>query len=421
MAASRKERVGADDDSWSMKKVLEIALGIVTSIGGFLEIGSMVTAAQAGAAYGFQLIWAIALGGICIIFLVEQAGRFSAVSHHTIPDALRERFGLDFFIIPLILLLLVIWLVLGAEMGGICVALELATGIRFQWWAFPVAFLIWLVLWKGTFGFIEKGVSLLGLVTLCFFVAVFMLHPNWSILGAGFLPTLPTHEKTHYWFLVVSILGASITPYLFFFYSSGAVEDKWDESYLNTNRVTAGGGMSFGTLISVAVLVVAAFVFPPRGIRVEHYQELAQILIPVMGRWGFWLFVASLGVACFGAAQEICLEVAYFVAQGFGWNWSENQRPLEEARFSAVYTIMIILGALLVSTGIDPLKLTTFSMALTAATLPVSVVPFLFLMNDKKYVEEHGNGWLSNAVVLFIIGLAFVLAIVTIPLEIFGG
>ena len=61
-----------------MKKILEIALGIVTSVGGFLEIGSITTAAQAGADFSFQLTWAIALGGLCIIFLVEQAGRFAA-------------------------------------------------------------------------------------------------------------------------------------------------------------------------------------------------------------------------------------------------------------------------------------------------------------------------------------------------------
>jgi Mn2+/Fe2+ NRAMP family transporter len=133
------------------------------------------------------------------------------------------------------------------------------------------------------------------------------------------------------------------------------------------------------------------------------------------------LFVASLGIACLGAAMEITLEIAYLAAQGMGWNWSENQRPLAEARFSLVYTITILLGMMIVMIGIDPLKLTIFSMALTAATLPVSIVPFLFLMNDKSYVRGYRNGWISNTVVVLIIGLAFILAIVTIPLQIFGG
>ncbi|PYS46664.1 MAG: hypothetical protein DMF68_18535, partial [Acidobacteria bacterium] len=381
----------------------------------------IATAAQGGAAFRFQLIWAIALGGLCLIFLVEQSGRLSAVSRHTIPDAIRERFGFSYYIFLLIVIALVMLLVLGAEIGGICVALEFVTGIGFQWWAVPVAILLWLIIWKGTFSLIENGVSLLGLVTVCFLVAAIMLHPPWKDVAMGALPTLPDHDKVHYWFVVVSILGASISPYLMFFYSAGAIEDKWDESYLSVNRVIATTGMSFGSILSIAVLIVAAMVLLPRGIQVEHYAQLPLILIDVLGYWGFILLAASLGIACLGAALEITLEIAYMVAQGFGWNWSENQRPLEEARFSLVYIIVIIMGALLVIVGIDPLKLTIFSMALTAATLPVAIVPFLFLMNDKSYVHEHRNSFFSNAVVLLIIGLAFVLAIVTIPLEIFGG
>ena len=131
-----------------MKKILEIALGIVTSVGGFLEIGSIATAAQAGADFSFQLIWAIVLGGLCIIFLVEQAGRFAAVSGRTIPDAIRERFGFNYFALLYLVLGLVSLLVLSAEIGGVCIALELATGIAFPWWAVPVALVIWLIIWK---------------------------------------------------------------------------------------------------------------------------------------------------------------------------------------------------------------------------------------------------------------------------------
>jgi Mn2+/Fe2+ NRAMP family transporter len=404
-----------------MKKLFEIALGIVTSVGGFLEIGSIATAAQGGAEFSFQLIWAIALGGLCVIFLVEQSGRFAAVSGRTIPGAIRERFGFNYFLFLYVVLGLVTLLVLAAEIGGVCVALEFATGIKFQWWAVPVALLIWLILWKGTFGVIEKGVSLLGLVTLSFVLAAIFVHPPWSQVLHGFVPTLPQNEKAHYWFIAVSILGASISPYLFFFYSSGAIEDEWDESYVGVNRVIAVSGMSFGSLISIAVLIVAAMVLLPRGIKVEHYYELPPLLTLILGRTGFWLFVASLGIACLGAALEITLEISYLTAQGLGWNWSENQRPRDEARFSAVYMIVIAVASVIVLVGIDPLNVTVFSMALTAATLPVSIVPFLFLMNDRKYMRGYGNGWFSNAVVLAIIGLAFMLAVVTIPLQIFGG
>ena len=404
-----------------MKKALEIALGIVTSIGGFLDVGSIATAAQAGAAFGFQLIWAIVLGTICIIFLVEMSGRLAAVSKHTLVDALRERFGVNFYLVPFATELLVDFLVLAAEIGGICLALQLITGISFYWWALPVAFVIWLLLWKETFSIIENGTSFFGLVTLCFVVAAVMIHPPWKEVAAGVLPSLPTHDKSHYWFIAVAILGATISPYLFYFYSSGAIEDKWDKGYLGVNRAVAGLGMSFGSVVSIGLLIVSAMVFLPRGIQIDSYEQAALILTGLFGYWGFILFVASLGITCLGAALEVSLDMGYIVSQAFGWNWSENQPPQEDARFSTTYTVCIFAASLLMLARIDPLKLTLFTMALTALILPLVIIPFLILMNDEHYLGNHRNGFISNTVIIFIIGLTFILAVVAIPLGILGG
>jgi Mn2+/Fe2+ NRAMP family transporter len=404
-----------------MKKVLEITLGIVTSIGGFLEMGSIATAIQAGALFGYQLLWSVLLGGLCLIFLVEQAGRLAAVSHHTIVDAIRERFGLNYSVLLLAVLGGVMLLVLAAEIGGVCIAMEFATGVHHAWWAVPVGLLAWLIIWKGTFGVIEQGVSLLGLVTLCFIVAAWKLNPDWHEAARGLLPTMPQRDHARYWFIAVSVLGASISPYLMFFYSSGAIEDEWDKSYLGANRMIATLGMSFGSTISMAVLMVAALVFLPRGIEGQDYKEFVSLLDDAFGHWGVWLLAASLGISCLGAIMEIALEMAYLTAQVFGWNWGENERPRDEARFSLTYVAAIAVAALIIAVGVDPLQLTVFTMALTAATLPVAVVPFLFLMNDKHYVGEHANGWLSNGVVLAVTALACVLAIVTIPLQLVGG
>jgi Mn2+/Fe2+ NRAMP family transporter len=284
-----------------------------------------------------------------------------------------------------------------------------------------VAFALWLLLWKGNFAIIENGVALLGLVTLVFVVAVFALGAPFGEMAAGLLPTLARHDTAHYLFIAVSILGALISPYLFFFYSSGAIEDKWDESYVGINRAVASLGMGFGSIVSLAVLVVAALTLFPRGIAVDSYDQVALTLVQPFGFVGFVLFAASLGISCFGASLEVGLDQAYITAQAFGWNWGESQKPKREARFSLTYTVMILLSSLLMVAGIDPLQLTLFTMALTAAILPLVIVPFLVLMNDERYMGKHRNGWVSNGVVVFVIGLAFVLAVVAIPLEIIGG
>ncbi|GAA6623219.1 Nramp family divalent metal transporter [Scytonema sp. NUACC26] len=407
------------------QKLLQVTLGILTSIGGFLDVGAIATAAEAGASFGFQLLWAIVLGTICVIVLVEMSGRLAAVSKHTLVDAVRERLGFTFYILPFIAEIATDFLVLAAEIGGVCIALQLVTGISFQWWAFPVAFAAWLLVWKGNFDAIEDGTSLLGLVTLVFVVATFKLHPNLSQLGVGLLPTLPRHDTAHYLFIAVGILGALISPYLFYFYSSGAVENHWTEKDLGINRIVAGIGMSFGSLVSLGVLIVSALVLGPRGIEVDRYEQVALVLTAPFGIWGFYLFAASLAITCFGAIVEVTLDIGYVTAQSFGWNWGENLRPKDAARFSTLYTVFLFASATLIAIGIDPLKLTLFTMAITAAILPLVVFPFLILLNDESYVGQHRNGWFSNALVIGVIGVSFILAIIAIPLEIyvevFGG
>lgn len=404
-----------------MKKLLPIALGIVTSVGGFLEMGSVTTAAQAGASFGYKLLWAVLLGTICLIFLVEMSGRFSAVSKHTIVDATRERFGFPFFSIVLLGMVLISFMVLVAELAGIGLSLQILTGIGFQWWAIPVSFVVWLLMWRGTFDLIETGASLLGLVTISFLVAAVRLHPDWSGVARGLFPGLEGDQKAKYGFMAVSILGASIAPYLMYFYSSGAIEDKWDLSYLPVNRVIAVTGMSFGGALSMGVLVASALALGPNLIVIDKFEQAALLMTTALPRWGFFLFAASMLFACLGAALEISLAISYFFAQGFGWNWSQNLTPSKDARFCLTYTLIILLAAVPLVLGIDPIKVTMIAMALTAATLPLAIVPFLFLMNDPIYLGEHRNGWISNTVVSIIILISFVLSVISIPLQIMGG
>src|SRR6185503_11594675 len=184
---------------------------------------------------------------------------------------------------------------------------------------------------------------------------------------------LPDDDKAKYWFLAVSILGASISPYLMFFYSSGAIEDKWDRTYLPINRIIAASGMTFGGFLSMAVLIVAALALRPKGIQVETFQQAALLMTTALPKWGFYLFALSMLFACFGAALEISLAISYFFSQGFGWNWSEDVEPSSDARFAFVYTLIIGFAAVPLMFGVDPIKITMMSMALTSATLPLAI------------------------------------------------
>ena len=180
-------------------------------------------------------------------------------------------------------------------------------------------------------------------------------------------------------------------------------------------------GMGLRMVLAVSTVAVAALVFGPRGLLLEDFHTLPDLLAIPLGRTGYRLFVAALGIACFGAAAEVALVAGYLVSNGLGWEYSKRERPRETPRFSIVYTVAIILAAIVPLSGVNPIDLTLVAMALTAATLPLAVFPFLVLMNDEKTLGVRKNRLASNLVVTAIVALAVVLAIVTIPLHIARG
>jgi len=404
-----------------MSALVDLILGIVTSIGGFVEVGSISTAAQAGSEFGFQLLWAIAAATAMLALLVEMSGRLAAVSKDSLAAAVRERFGIHFQLVPLAAELMIDILLLAAEIGGAAIAIKLLTGIGFQWWILPVGCTVWLVLWLCGFGLIEYGIGLLGLVTLAFVISAWQLEPNLVDLGGSLVPSLPTHHFTRYAFLAVSIVGATVSPYLLNFYSSGTVEEKVTERELWVNRTTAYAGMCFGGVVSMGVLVTSAMVLQPQHILVDSYEQAALMFVPVFRRWAITLFALALGVGSFGAAVEITLNAGYVFAQTFGWSWGANKQRRDAARFTSAFTFVLVAALAVSLVGFDPLRLTMLSVALTVVIMPAVVLPFLVLMNDEKYVKTHTNGPIGNGLLAALTILGCLLALVVIPLEFFGG
>jgi Mn2+/Fe2+ NRAMP family transporter len=404
-----------------VKKIFNLLLGVVTSIGGFVEAGSISTAAQAGSEFGFVLLWAIAVATVILALLAEMAGRAATVSKRSMAAAVRERFGFHYQMIPLGAEFIIDILLLAAEIGGVAVAVKLLTGVGFQWWILPIGLIVWLIIWFGNFTAIEDGVGLLGIVTLAFVVSAWQLHPDHKAVAAGFIPSVPNHDLTRYTFLAVSIVGATVSPYLLNFYSSGAIEEKWTEPDLWINRTTSYLGMGFGSIVSMGVLVTAAVVLGPLDMRVDSYEQAALMFVPVYGHWAVTLFACALGVGCFGAAVEITLNAGYVLAQSFGWTWGVDKPRRDAARFCAAFTTVLLLSLVIGLIGFDPLQMTLISVALTVVIMPLVVLPFLVLMNDEQFVKQHKAGPFSNGFLAALTILGALLALVVIPLEILGG
>jgi Mn2+/Fe2+ NRAMP family transporter len=404
-----------------LSAILDLILGVVTSIGGFVEVGSISTAAQAGSEFGYQLLWAVAAAALMLALLVEMSGRLAAISKRSMAAAVRERFGIDFQAFPLAAEACIDVLLLAAEIGGAAIAIKLLTGVGFQWWILPLGVTIWLLLWLSGFSVIEYGIGMLGLITLSFVAAAWKLGPNVKDLGASLAPSLPTHDAVRYAFLAISILGATVSPYLLNFYSAGTIEEEMSEKELWVNTTTAYAGTAFGSVVAMGVLVTSAIVLGPHHIQVDSYEQAALMFVPVFGRWAVTLFALSLGIGCLGAAVELTINGGYVAAQVFGWSWGANKPRREAARFTVAYTVVLLAALAVAMLGFDPLRLTMISVALTVVVMPVIVLPFLVLMNDEKFVKEHKSGPIGNGLLAVLTLLAGLMALVVIPLEILGG
>ena len=399
----------------------DLLLGIVTSIGSFVEVGSISTAAQAGAEFGFDLLWAVAAAAFMLALLLEMSGRLAVISKRSLAEAVRERFGIHFQSISLSTELVLDILLLSAEIGGAAIAIKMLTGIGFQWWILPVGFAVWVLLFTCGFAVIENGIGLLGLVTLSFAYAAFKLGPEPGALALGLVPALPDHDRVRYGFLAVSILGATVTPHVLNFYSSGTIEEKLEEKHLWVNTTTSYLGTCFGAVVSAGVLVASAIVLGPLDITVDSYEQAALMFGPVFGRWAVAVFAVSLGIGCFGAAVEMALNGGYVMAQVFGWSWGTEQPRRDATRFTTAFTFVLVVSVALALVGFDPLQVTMLSVALTVVILPVVVLPFLVLMNDPAFVKQHTSGRAGNLLLAAVTVLAAILALIVIPLQVLGG
>ena len=406
-----------------MKKWFSIGLGIVTATGGFLDAGTIATAGEAGAVFGLGLVWAIVLATGMVIILVEMVGRFSAVSKKPYAAAMREEFGFRFFLLPLIAETIAESLLLAAELGGMAIALSLFTGLSWHIF-FPIAaFLVLIIALFASFDWIENGPALFGLLMLSFVAAVIVLGgPSHTTLTTLWHPQIPQGEGVHYLYLVAAILGSTISPYLLYFYSSGALEEGWSGSSLMLNRITALAGMGFGCVGSLSLVLLTAMVLQPLHLQASTLGEIGLAMAQPFGALGVLLFAAVLFVTCLGAALECTLSLSYIVAQGFGWAWGKNNKRIADApRFNLMIVVFLSIAFVIGLTGVDPLQLALFASTVIALFLPISLTPFIILMNDPQYLgDKINNGW-TNTAVLIILLIAFVVAVVSLPLELLSG
>ncbi|MGZ6793394.1 MAG: NRAMP family divalent metal transporter [Mycobacteriales bacterium] len=401
-----------------MSRLLKVFLGVLTAIGGFVDIGDLVANAVVGARFGLSLVWVVAVGVAGICLFADMSGRVAAVTGRGTFDLVRERLGPRAGLLNLVASTFVTFLTLAAEIGGVALALELATSVSYLLLVPLVACLVWLVVWRMPFEKMEQGFGLAGLALLAFAVGLWQLGPDWgSLVSQALHPAVPDGEgHPTYWYYAIALFGAAMTPYEVFFFSSGAVEEGWSRKDLGTERLNVYVGFPLGGLLSVTIAATTAVVLMPQGISVDHLDQVALPTVLALGKVGLAFLLVGFVAATFGASLECALSTGYTVAQYLGWQWGKRVAPKEAARFHATVLVAVALGAMLILTTLDPVKVTEYSLVFSAIALPLTYFPILVVANDPDYMGEATNGRVVNGLATGYLVLLTVVSVAAVPL-----
>jgi Mn2+/Fe2+ NRAMP family transporter len=235
-------------------------------------------------------------------------------------------------------------------------------------------------------------------------------------------PSVPANETgATYWFYAVALFGAAMTPYEVFFFSSGAIEEKWTRKDISQSRINVLIGFPLGGLLSLAIAACAAIVLLPKGIAVSTLSQVVMPVVEAGGKVALAFVLVGIVAATFGAALETTLSSGYTLAQFFGWSWGKFRRPAQAARFHIAMIVCLVVGLGILATGVDPILVTEYSVVFSAVALPLTYLPILIVANDRQYMGRDVNGRLTNVLGVVYLAIILVAALAAIPLMIVTG
>jgi Mn2+/Fe2+ NRAMP family transporter len=398
-----------------VKRLLGVMLGVMTAIGGFVDISNLVTSGVTGARFGTSLTWAVVLGTVAMIVYGEMAGRIASVARRSVFHIVRERLGARLAMVNLVGSFALNLLTVAAEIGGVALAIELATGVNYLLFVPVVGLLAWVVIWRAPFSLMDNVVGLLGLTLLVFVGALFATHAHWADLAhSAVRPVVPPSEShLTWWFYAVSLYGSCVVPYQAYFFSSGGLEEDND---LLAMRVNTFVGFPLGGVLSIAIMWAAAVVLQPWQINATNLGEIGLPAAVAYGKVGIAFAIVGFVAATFGACLEAALSTGYMLAQYFGWPWGKRLRPSQAPEFHVATMIVLLAGTMLVLTTIDPIQLTLVSVVLSAVAIPLTYFPILVVANDQAYLGEKANGPVRNLLGGLLLVAIVLAALAALPL-----
>ena len=409
-----------DLKSWKVRAALFLAVvgpGFITA-NVDNDAGGIYTYSQAGAQFGYTLLWTMIPITVALVVIQEMASRMGAVTGKGLSDLIREEFGFRLTFIVMVTLVVTNFGNVVAEFAGIASSLQLF-GLS-KYIVVPVAaMVVWLMVVRGTYASIEKIFLAASGFYVCYIVAGVLAHPDWKAAAFATVtrPEAAGIRNYGYVYMVIALVGTTIAPWMQFYLQASVVEKGITPRQYRASRWDVILGCIFTDVVAWFIIVACAATLYANGQHdIGSAADAAQALRPLAGQYAYLLFAAGLFNASIFAASILPISTAYAVCEGLGFESGLDKKFHEAPVFYWLYTLLIALGAgVLLIPRLPLVYISVLSQVANGIVLPFVLIFMLLLTNDKELMGDQVNSRNFNiiawATVVVMIGLTLALLV----------
>ncbi len=393
-----------------------IGPGIIAASAGN-DAGGISTYSEAGARYGYSMLWMMLAMTPAFMIVQEMAGRMGAVTGKGFAALIRERFGVRLTFGAMVMLLGSTAATTIAEFAGVAAAMELFGVSRLI--SVPIAALIvWLLVVRGSYRRVEKVFLALSSVFVAYIIAVFLAQPDWGEVGRAFVVPSFVPDRG-FVALAIGLTGTTIAPWMQFLLQSNIVDKGTTVKEWRLARWDVMIGAVAANLIACAIIITTGTILHPAGIEIAGAEDAARALAPLAGPYAEMLFSVGLLSASLLAAAVLPLTSAYAVCEAFGWESGLDRGWSEAPVFNGLYTFVIVSSAaIILIPGLNLIAIMLVSQVVNGILLPFLLIFMMIIINDRRIMGRHVNSRLNNALawatIAVVIALTATLMIMTL-------
>jgi NRAMP (natural resistance-associated macrophage protein)-like metal ion transporter len=380
------------------------------------DAGGILTYSQAGAQFGYTLLWTMIPITLALIVVQEMCARMGVVTGKGLSDLIREEFGLRITFVIMILLVAVNFTNVVTEFSGIAGSMQLFHISKYL--SVPVcAFLVWVLIVKGDYQSVEKIFLVASVFYIAYIISSVLSGPDWhqAVVETVKLPSRSLWQNKDYVYMTIAVIGTTITPWMQFYLQASIVDKGVSVRQYKTSRLDVIIGSIFSDVVAWFIVVACAATLYAHGMRnISDPSDAAGAMKPLAGQYAFILFAAGLFNASLFSASILPLSTAYTVCEGLGVESGLDKSFSEAKFFYWLYSLLLFAGAAIVLIPNFPLvKFSILSQVLNGILLPLVLIFMLKLINKHELMGKYTNTRWWNAIawitVVIMIGLSLVL------------